>query len=120
MGTNARFIDLILSVALGKRDIHRQFTLLNLSRDFKRCDSFNRKCGGFKNGGRCFDGDGRILDLAHFVCSRCILTTESENQPGFVPVHPMGAWPQIPLILCLVHTQRVPIKMDIGSTMICT
>ena len=85
--------------------IHRQFTLLNLLQHFKHCDSFNRKCGGVKNGGRCFDCSGRVLGLAHTKCTRCILPTEPENQPDFVPVHLMGAWPQIPLILCLVHTE---------------
>jgi hypothetical protein len=29
--------------------IHRQFTLLKLSRDFKPCDSLNIKCNGVKN-----------------------------------------------------------------------
>ena len=45
--------------------LHRQFTLLNLSRDFKRCDDLNRECGQLKNGVRDFACDEKILGLVH-------------------------------------------------------
>ena len=68
-----------MSLSVQEPYLHRQFTLLKLSRDFKRCDSFNRGCAGVKNGGSCFDCDGRILDLVHTKCARRILTTEGRD-----------------------------------------
>ena len=45
--------------------VHRQFTLLKLSRDFKLCSNLNRECGRVKNRGWSFDCDEKFLNLSH-------------------------------------------------------
>ena len=56
----------------GSMEVHRQFTLLNLSRVSKRCDILNRECGRVKNRGWLFDCDEKFFKK-NLRIYRCVL-----------------------------------------------
>ena len=81
---------------------YTQFTLLKLSRDFKRCDNLNREYGRVKNRGGGFDFDEKFSNLTRDLTHPNI-QVDPENPPDSVLVHPIDTtWYKISLILCLV------------------